>query len=93
MRCNQSGIQSKQYTLSVDEFKLMGFFFLMFINLIQQINYAQHRYNNCDHEAKLMIRNRIASIKTRKKKNSKTELQKRLNIHSKREKKGEIHIK
>ena len=24
------------------------------------------RYNNCDHEAKLMIRNKIASIKTGK---------------------------
>ena len=36
----------------------------MFINIIQQINYPQHRYNNCDHEAKVIIRNRIASIKT-----------------------------
>ena len=37
------------------------FFFLMFINIIQQINYTQHRYNNCDHEAKLIIRNRMTS--------------------------------
>ena len=46
----------------------------MFINIIQQIDYTQHRYNNCDHEAKVIIRNRIASIKTGKKKNSKTEI-------------------
>ena len=46
----------------------------MFINIIQQINYTQHRYNNCDHEAEVIIRNRIASIKTGKKKNSKTEI-------------------
>ena len=32
------------------------FFFLMFINTIQQINYTQHRNNNCDHEDKLIIR-------------------------------------
>ena len=46
----------------------------MFINIIQQINYTQHRYNNCDHEAKVIIRNGIVSIKTGKKKNSKTEI-------------------
>ena len=46
----------------------------MFINIMQQIDYTQHRYNNCDHEAKVIIRNRIASIKTGKKKNSKTEI-------------------
>ena len=47
----------------------------MFIDIIQQINYTQHRYNNCDHEAK--VRNRIVSIKTGKKKNSKTEIKKK----------------
>ena len=30
------------------------------------MNYTQHIYNNCDHEAKLIIRNRKASIKTGK---------------------------
>ena len=49
----------------------------MFIDIIQQINYTQHRYNNCDHEAKLIIRNKTASIKTGKKKNSKTEIKKK----------------
>ena len=34
----------------------------MFINIIQQINYTQHKCNNCDHEAKLIIRHGIASI-------------------------------
>ena len=47
----------------------MYFFFLKFINIIQQTNYTQHRYNR-DHEAKLMIRNKIASIKTGKKENN-----------------------
>ena len=40
----------------------------MFINIIQEINYTQHRYNYCDHEAKSIIRNRITSIKTGKRK-------------------------
>ena len=59
------------------------FFFLMFINIIQQINYTQHRYNNCDHEAEVIIRNRIASIKTGKKKNSKTEILKTSTTYTK----------
>ena len=45
----------------------------MFVNIIQQINYTRHIYNDCDHEATLIIRNRIASIKTGKERNSKTD--------------------
>ena len=52
----------------LDFLKVKKLFFLMFINIIQYINYTQHIYNNCDHEAKLIIRKRIASTKTGKRK-------------------------
>ena len=41
---------------------LVNCFSLKFINIIQY-DYTQYRYNNCDHEAKLIIRNSIVSIK------------------------------
>ena len=57
-------------------------------------NNTQHRYNNCDHTAKLIIRNRIASIKTGKRKEQKNRnYKKRLNIHGTKERKGKYIIK